>query len=242
VGPERARRDLNRSEPTPSWSRRPQDGGSVYGASDAEGSDEDVPILVTVAALATTTLAFAGVRVAIAQESSPSPGPIVAGECVGCHAHPEIQIADDGEYRPDIYVMPEDIAGSVHGDFACIECHSTLKSTMHAKKDAARESCADCHDQQHEEYEAGYHGTSGEGPRPTCITCHGSHDVQDASTRDFVHRAAEQCARCHEQMNERFMGGTRSAWRRTWPARTWRRAPTVTATTRCCPPRTPTPP
>jgi nitrate/TMAO reductase-like tetraheme cytochrome c subunit len=95
----------------------------------------------------------------------------------------------------------------MHEGFACTDCHSALKSTMHAKKDAARDSCHTCHGQQFEEYEAGYHGTSGEGPRPTCITCHGSHQVQDASTRDFVHRAAEQCARCHEQMNERFMGG-----------------------------------
>lgn len=144
-----------------------------------------------------------------AQDASqtPSPNPTTATECIGCHALPDIVIADDGAYRPGIYVTPDDVMGSVHAGFACIDCHSTLKATMHDRRDAARESCAACHEAQHEEYEAGYHGTSGEGPRPTCITCHGSHRIPDANTRDFVHRASEQCARCHEQMNERFMGG-----------------------------------
>jgi nitrate/TMAO reductase-like tetraheme cytochrome c subunit len=157
-------------------------------------------------ALLAATAWLAVPHVARAQET-PSPGPVTAAECVGCHALPDIQIADDGQYRPGIYVTPEDIAGSIHGDFACIDCHSTLQSTMHARRDAARDSCMTCHDQQAAEYAAGYHGTGGEGPKPTCITCHGSHDVRDASTREFAHRASEQCARCHEQMNERFIGG-----------------------------------
>jgi nitrate/TMAO reductase-like tetraheme cytochrome c subunit len=150
-----------------------------------------------------------GGAVASAQTPSPSPsqGLVTAGECIGCHALPDIVIADDGEYRPDIYVPPDDVMGSVHTGFACTECHSSLKATMHDRRDVARDSCATCHERQHDEYEAGYHGTSGEGPRPTCITCHGSHRVQDANTREFVHRASEQCARCHEQMNERFLGG-----------------------------------
>ena len=146
---------------------------------------------------------------AAAQEPSqtPSPDPMTASECAGCHALPDIVVADDGEYRPGIYVRTDDVMASVHAGFSCIDCHSTLKATMHDRRDAARESCATCHEQQQQAYEEGYHGTSGEGPRPTCITCHGSHRVQDANTRDFVHRASEQCARCHEQMNARFMGG-----------------------------------
>lgn len=162
---------------------------------------------VATTVLLAAALTFAGARTVGAQESSPSPGTAISGECVGCHALPEIQVADDGEYRPDIYVTAEDLAGSMHGDFACIDCHTGLQATMHAERDAARDSCHTCHEEQYADYEAGYHGKTGEGPRPTCITCHGSHNVQDANTRDFVHRAAEQCARCHEQMNERFMGG-----------------------------------
>jgi hypothetical protein len=131
----------------------------------------------------------------------------VSSECVGCHAIPEIQVADDGKYRPGLYVTPESIAGSMHAGFSCTECHSKLQATMHARRDAARESCGNCHEQQRADYEAGYHFTGEGGPRPTCITCHGSHDVQNASTREFVHRASEQCARCHEQMNEAFIGG-----------------------------------
>jgi len=165
-------------------------------------------VLLTVGLLAVGALTLAAPTASAQTTSStPSPDPMTAGECIGCHALPDIVIADDGRYRPGIYVTPDSVMGSVHAGFACIDCHSTLKATMHDRRDAARDSCAGCHEPQHEEYEAGYHGTPGEGPRPTCITCHGSHEVQDASTRDFVHRASEQCARCHEQMNERFMGG-----------------------------------
>lgn len=160
--------------------------------------------LLLTALLAATWVAAP--RVASAQEA-PSPDPVASAECVGCHALPDIQIADDGRYRPDIYVTPEAIAGSTHAGFACIDCHSALESTMHARRDAARESCGGCHEQQQADYEAGYHNTTEDGPRPTCITCHGSHGVQEARTREFAHRASEQCARCHEQMNERFMGG-----------------------------------
>ena len=163
------------------------------------------PILV--AALVATSAWLLVPRVAMAQAETPSPDPMTANECVGCHAIPDIVVADDGQYRPDIYVRPEDLAGSMHAGFSCIDCHSALKATMHARSDAARDSCHTCHEEQYADYEAGYHGTSGEGPRPTCITCHGSHGVRDASTRDFAHRASEQCARCHEQMNERFVGG-----------------------------------
>lgn len=142
---------------------------------------------------------------------SPSPSPPTwPNECVGCHAVPEIVWADDGRYRPGLLVTRSDLDASVHGDFACTECHSALGSTMHARRDAARASCGRCHEEQRSEYEAGYHGppgTVGIVPKPTCITCHGSHAVQPARTRAFAHLASEQCARCHEEMAERFVGG-----------------------------------
>ncbi|HET9723564.1 MAG TPA: multiheme c-type cytochrome [Actinomycetota bacterium] len=144
---------------------------------------------------------------ASAQSATPSPDPMTAAECVGCHAIPDIVVADDGKYRPGLYVRPEDLASSMHAGFACTDCHSSLSATMHARRDAARDSCRMCHEEQYADYEAGYHGTAGQGLRPTCITCHGAHTVQDANTRSFVHRASEQCDRCHTQMNEAFMGG-----------------------------------
>ncbi len=156
------------------------------------------------------TLAGWSEPVPAAAQTSPSPEPARGNECVGCHGLADIIVADDGEYRPGLHVTWDSIADSVHGDFACTDCHSGLSASMHARADAARHSCATCHERQRLEYEAGYHGPSGSGhvaPKPTCITCHGSHAVPDADTRDFVHRASEQCARCHEQMNQRFEGG-----------------------------------
>jgi hypothetical protein len=146
---------------------------------------------------------------AMAQES-PSPAPSASAECVGCHALPDIVVADDGVYRPELHVTREDLDAGVHAGFACTDCHSRLRATMHARKDAAARSCEGCHRRAYLEYQAGYHGPSGwsvDVPKPTCITCHGAHRIQDVDTRTFLHRASEQCARCHEQMSERFVGG-----------------------------------
>ena len=138
---------------------------------------------------------------------SPSPSPSIGvGECMTCHAVPEIVTAS-GTYQPGLLVDPADIGASVHGGFECTTCHSGLENTMHARRDQARESCATCHRPEAAAYAEGYHGAEGEGPKPTCITCHGAHQVKDADTRAFVHRASAQCARCHEQMTEQFRGG-----------------------------------
>ncbi len=153
--------------------------------------------------------ALLGPRPALGQEW-PTPSPPPTNECVGCHAIPDIVWADDGRYRPGLLVTGDALVGSVHEDLRCTDCHSALRATMHARQDAARASCARCHEPQAAEYDEGYHGRQGVSdavPKPTCITCHGSHQVQPARTRTFVHRAAEQCARCHEQMAARFPGG-----------------------------------
>lgn len=156
-------------------------------------------------------LTAAGAAPALAQDA-PSPAPSTQpAECWGCHGHPEIVNAVPGKYLPGLYVTPDALAGSVHSEFTCTTCHSALTANMHARKDAAKDSCQGCHERQAEEYLDGYHGDEGlaesEGPRPTCITCHGSHDIHPADTRDFIHRSSEQCARCHTQMGERFFGG-----------------------------------
>src|SRR3972149_1618281 len=74
------------------------------------------PILV--AALVATSAWLLVPRIAMAQAETPSPDPMTANECVGCHAIPDIVVADDGQYRPDIYVRPEDLAGSLHAGFS----------------------------------------------------------------------------------------------------------------------------
>lgn len=164
--------------------------------------------LFTVGTLVLALLPLGVTGTARAQEASPtpSPSPVGVGECLTCHGVPEI-VAAAGDYRPDLLVEAAVVQESVHGDFTCTTCHSSLLNTMHARRDRARDSCSTCHAAQHDDVEAGYHGEPGQGLKPTCITCHGSHRVKDADTRTFLHRSSAQCARCHEQMSQQFEGG-----------------------------------
>jgi hypothetical protein len=150
-----------------------------------------------------------GPRSASADGSQPSPEPSHAyAECIGCHGNPNIMAAT-GEDRPGLYVHRETIAGSVHSSFSCVTCHSALTATMHAKRDAARASCAGCHRDEAESWSEGKHAQAEQeaGVRVTCVTCHGNHAIQPADSEAFQTRMASTCARCHDEMSDRFFGG-----------------------------------
>ena len=94
-------------------------------------------------------------------------------------------------------------AESVHGIFACTDCHSAVTEFPHAP--AARQvDCAVCHDATVAEYESGIHGharADGRTRAAGCLDCHGDiHSVtphtESTSSVHWTH-LAESCARCH---------------------------------------------
>jgi hypothetical protein len=116
-------------------------------------------------------------------------------------------MAGTEENRPALYVDLATIRGSVHSGFACTKCHSGLTATMHAKRDAARDSCADCHRQEAAMFEQGMHYQNDVGVRLTCVSCHGNHAVQPTNTAGFRVAMTGECSRCHDEMGQRFFGG-----------------------------------
>jgi len=148
---------------------------------------------------------------ALAQTSpGPSPGPSASPgttvECVGCHAHPAV-LATTVESHPGLLVTLDQITKSVHSNFTCTSCHSGLTGTMHAKLDAARDSCGGCHTQEAAMLAEGAHGDPEKGSKLTCASCHGNHSIKDTSSEEFRIAMTEKCSTCHAQMNERFAGG-----------------------------------
>jgi hypothetical protein len=144
-------------------------------------------------------------------QPSPTPTPNTsptgaASECVVCHSNPQI-IASTGESRPGLYVLLDTIQESVHSSFTCVTCHSSLTSTMHAKRDAARGSCATCHTQEAKMLAEGEHGDADAVPRLTCVSCHGNHDILSPGTEEFDTKMAAECSMCHSEMDQRFMSG-----------------------------------
>ncbi len=145
-----------------------------------------------------------------AQSSStpvPSPAPAEASsQCLVCHGNPAI-IASTGEARPALYVQLAAIQHSVHSDFTCVTCHSSLTSSMHAKRDVARDSCATCHTSEAALLAQGQHGDADAVPKLTCVTCHGNHAILAPSTPEFHTVMTEECRRCHAEMSQNFVSG-----------------------------------
>jgi hypothetical protein len=62
-------------------------------------------------------------------------------------------------------------------------------------------TCANCHNAIFEKYADSVHGSAliGEGNPdvPTCIDCHGVHNIEDPTTLQFRLRSPEICSKCH---------------------------------------------
>jgi cytochrome b subunit of formate dehydrogenase len=134
--------------------------------------------------------------------------------CLSCHAKEVVSG----------YVNPQQYAESVHGKLKCVECHSDLSETKlpHGPK-AQKVNCAQCHATGNngapqvatliKAYKDSIHGHAALKEKvaeaPTCVDCHGSHDVfppQDA--RSKIHRAniPFTCGKCHsdQKLVDRF--------------------------------------
>lgn len=93
----------------------------------------------------------------------------------------------------------------------CTDCHSAHSvrrlndPVTHARlRDTgvwAAQTCARCHSAIYEVYQDSVHGSAliGEGNQdvPTCIDCHGVHNIEDPTTSGFRLSSPQMCARCH---------------------------------------------
>jgi hypothetical protein len=104
---------------------------------------------------------------------------------------------------------------SVHANrgVGCVGCHGgdpTQNEALAAMSpqagfvgslsgDNSRRACVLCHTQAEQSYFQGAHGR-GEagGAAPTCVTCHGSHDVPPASADLFLGTQERRCGSCHQ--------------------------------------------
>ena len=84
----------------------------------------------------------------------------------------------------------------------CVDCHgfhNVTDPTTPLTRPA--EICAQCHSQIYAEYAESVHGSAliGEGNPdvPTCIDCHGVHNVSGPSNSEFRLFSPQLCAKCH---------------------------------------------
>lgn len=123
--------------------------------------------------------------------------------CERCHSE-QYQNVQDSVHQAAMAAGNENAA-------VCTDCHnpheqSRLTDTRTgALLPAARlgipQTCARCHSQIYDTYKSSVHGAAltGEGNLdvPTCIDCHGVHNIQNPTTARFRNATPLLCAKCH---------------------------------------------
>jgi len=123
--------------------------------------------------------------------------------CQQCHATQYNQTLDS--------VHEKALAGGNTNAAICTDCHNPHSQTRitdpttHKILPAARvlipQVCARCHSAIFDQYKNSIHGSaligSGNPDVPTCIDCHGVHNIQDPTTSAFRLNSPLLCAKCH---------------------------------------------
>jgi cytochrome b subunit of formate dehydrogenase len=143
--------------------------------------------------------------------------------CFACHAQSQIgelgfdkrramidpgsiKIEESDHPRPELHIVQETLAQSVHAALACVDCHADAKTLPHPQK-MTSVSCgsANCHGTAGSDYLQGAHAEAaarGDAKAPTCATCHGGHDILPKSNRNsrvFPLNIVKICGDCHEK-------------------------------------------
>lgn len=144
--------------------------------------------------------------------------------CNDCHPnfrypHPATTARTIREFQLDRYAVCRDCHAdqytraqdSVHGAFlraghieaaVCVDCHGGHDiQPPDEPRQRVSLTCGRCHGAIFEEYSASVHGQALLGEDnpdvPTCIDCHGVHDIANPTTVLFRTRSPELCAECH---------------------------------------------
>lgn len=118
--------------------------------------------------------------------------PAAAGaedDCFSPGASGTVELGDGATLRCG--GSPAALAGSVHADMDCADCHSAVEADgLESRADFRLQlaaTCLDCHD-----FEGAHAGMVGDGAKVSCAECHGGHRVQPAAEL-----GADGCLACH---------------------------------------------
>jgi hypothetical protein len=115
--------------------------------------------------------------------------------CAQCHADKYQATLDS--------VHEKALAGGNQQAAVCTDCHGAhdVQAISREPRTAIPQTCERCHSAIYNAYRESVHGAAliGEGNPdvPTCIDCHGVHNVQGPSTGPFRLFSPTICARCH---------------------------------------------
>ena len=123
--------------------------------------------------------------------------------CQQCHAEQYQKVLDS--------VHQSELAAGNTNAAVCTDCHNPHTQSRLTNKETGElleyarlhipETCARCHNKIYETYKGSVHGSAltqeGNPFVPTCIDCHGVHDITDPRTNTFHNSTPYLCAECH---------------------------------------------
>jgi predicted CXXCH cytochrome family protein len=123
--------------------------------------------------------------------------------CQQCHNEQYQKVLDSVHQRA--------LAAGNTNAAVCTDCHNPHTQTrltdqatgrlLFEAKRAIPETCAKCHNAIYETYETSVHGAAlsqeGNPDVPTCIDCHGVHNIPDPTANSFRNSTPALCAQCH---------------------------------------------
>ncbi|MBF0618831.1 MAG: cytochrome b/b6 domain-containing protein [Candidatus Omnitrophica bacterium] len=118
-------------------------------------------------------------------------------DCLQCHA--------DNAPAVDATVLKK----SVHGELACVDCHADIKESPHTDT-PGKVACGTCHHDKQAEYEKTVHFAANKKdgkPRPSCASCHGTHEIMPAAStlsKVFWQNIPATCGNCHKDIMNTF--------------------------------------
>ena len=126
--------------------------------------------------------------------------------------YPTCRQCHDEQYQKTLdSVHQRELASGNTNAAVCTDCHNPHTQTRLTGETSgvltpsARvhipETCAKCHSAIYAKYESSVHGKALSEERntdvPTCIDCHGVHNIQDPTTNTFHNSTPYLCAKCH---------------------------------------------
>src|SRR5512142_946233 len=123
--------------------------------------------------------------------------------CKNCHAEQYNKVLDS--------VHQKALAGGNFNAAVCTDCHNPHQQTRLTDKQTGKLlpdarlkiplTCARCHSTIYNTYKQSVHGgaltTAGNLHVPTCLDCHGVHNIQNPTEASFRNDIPQLCAKCH---------------------------------------------
>lgn len=126
-------------------------------------------------------------------------------DCFMCHEDPELTTERHGKSY-SMYVNAKIIKNSVHADVDCIGCHPGANvSDFPHEEELPPVDCGSCHKDAKAKFDFGIHGQALQLKAlyaPTCLECHGKHDIlasSNPSSKTYKMNIPFLCGKCHRE-------------------------------------------